>query len=54
MYPIIKSDRTPLIDEKTYATMYQDSKKRHLINKNGRNFNIKNTFIDRDYKLQII
>ncbi len=25
MYPIIKSDRTPLIDEKTYATMYQDS-----------------------------
>ncbi len=25
MYPIAKSNRTPLIDEKAYATMYQDS-----------------------------
>jgi hypothetical protein len=25
MYPIAKSDRTPLIDEKTYLAMYQES-----------------------------
>ncbi|CAC9439252.1 Acetyl-CoA synthetase (EC 6.2.1.1) [uncultured Gammaproteobacteria bacterium] len=25
MYPIAKSDKTPLIDERAYATMYQDS-----------------------------